>query len=58
MAKSSEDEINRQREDEVMKRLIATPPKALKDEPKRRGAASPEVRQLPKRRTNKKRDKA
>lgn len=50
-------EIDRQR-DETIKRMIATPPKALKDEPKRRKTPSPEVRQLPKRRTKKKRDKA
>lgn len=54
---NSDDETARKRDD-VMKRLIATPPSALKDEPKRRSAPSPAVRQLPKRRTNKKRDKA
>jgi hypothetical protein len=54
---SSDDEIARQR-DETIKRMIATPPKTHKDEPKRRPTPSPEVRQLPKRRTNKKRDKA
>jgi hypothetical protein len=57
MAKNSDDEIDRQR-DEVVKRLIATPPKPLKDEPKRRPSPAPGVRQLPKKRTNKKRDKA
>lgn len=53
----TDDEVARQR-DEVIKRLIATPPKALKDESKRRPTRSPEVRQLPKRRTNKKRQEA
>lgn len=54
---SDENDTARQR-DEVIKRMIATPPKAHKDQPKRRPTPSPEVRQLPKRRTNKKRDKA
>jgi hypothetical protein len=54
---SDKDDIARQR-DEVIRRMIATPPKAHKSEPKRRLTPSPEVRQLPKRRTNKKRDKA
>lgn len=52
-----EDEVARAR-DEVIRRLHAMPPKRHKDEPKRRLTPSPEVRQLPKRRTNKKRDKA
>jgi hypothetical protein len=52
-----EDDIARER-DEVIKRMIATPPKTHKSEPKRRLTPSPEVRRLPKRRTNKKRDKA
>jgi len=50
-------EIDRQR-DEVIKRLIATPPKPLKDEPKRRPLKAAGVAQLPKKRTNEKRDKA
>jgi len=57
MTKKRNDPIATQRDD-VMRRLIATPPKALKDEPKRRPVRAPEVTQLPKRRTNKKRDKA
>lgn len=58
MAKRPEDEgIDRQR-DEVMKRLIAMPPKSLKEEPKRRPVKASGVTQLPKKRTNKKRDKA
>jgi hypothetical protein len=59
MAKDDPDEkaVARQR-DEVIKRMIATPPKTHKQEPKRRPTPSPDVRQLPKHRTNKKRDKA
>jgi hypothetical protein len=52
-----DEEISRQR-DETIKRMIATPPKSHKDEPKRRPTRSPVVRDLPKHRTNKKRDKA
>lgn len=51
-----EDDIARER-DEVIRRLHAMPPKRHKDEPKRRLTPSPEVRQQPKRRTNKKRVK-
>jgi hypothetical protein len=53
----ADDDIARQRDD-VIKRMIATPPKRLKDEPKRRPSGIPGTKQLPKRRTNKKRDKA
>jgi len=54
LAHPPDDDIDQQR-DEVIKRMIATPPKAHKDEPKRRATPSPEVRQLPKRRTNRNR---
>lgn len=56
---SDDDEVAHRR-DAVIKRMIATPPKAHKDEPKRRPVRSPEVRDLPKRQTNtrKKKDKA
>lgn len=54
---NDEDEIAGQR-DEIIKRMIGMPPKAHTEEPKRRGTPSPEVHQLPKRRTNKKRSKA
>lgn len=53
----SEKDVARQR-DGVIKRLIATPPKTHKEEPKRRPTGAPQFKQLPKRRTNKKRDKA
>lgn len=43
---------------ETIKRLIGTPPEAQKDEPKRRPSGIPGAKQLPKHRTNKKRDKA
>ena len=56
-AMSDKDRVSRERDD-VIKRMIATPPKRLKDEPKRRPTRSPDVKQLPKRRTNKKRDQA
>lgn len=52
---NGDDEDVAQRRDEVIKRMIATPPKTHKEEPKRRPTPSPEVRQLPKRRSNKKR---
>lgn len=52
-----DDKISKQR-DEVLRRMIAMPPRAHKDEPRRRLTASPKVRKLAKRRTNKKRDKA
>jgi hypothetical protein len=52
----AEDDDIDQRRDEVIKRMINMPPKPHKSVPKRR--PSPEVRQLPKRRTNRKRDKA
>lgn len=58
MGKSQdEDDVARQRDD-VIKRLIATPPKGHKDEPKRRPSGVPGAKQLPKHRTNRKRDKA
>lgn len=57
MADDPDGEVARQR-DETIKRMIATPPKTHKEEPKRRLTPSPEVRQLPKRRSNKKRDQA
>ena len=50
----SDDETARQR-DEVIKRMFATPPKKHADEPKRRPVKAVSVKQLPKRRTNKKR---
>jgi hypothetical protein len=58
MADKSEDADIARRRDETIKRMIATPPRSQKAEPKRRKPPSPEVRQLPKHRTNKKRDKA
>jgi hypothetical protein len=51
------DEIARKR-DQTIKRMIATPPKTQKAEPKRRPTGTPGAKQLPKHRTNKKRDKA
>jgi len=57
MSKNSDDEVDRQR-DEVIKRLIATPPKPLKDEPKRQPVKAAGVKKKTKKRTNKKRDKA
>lgn len=55
MADPEEDEIARQRDD-VIKRMIATPPTPHKKEAKRRLVPDPAVRQLPKRRTNKRRE--
>jgi hypothetical protein len=52
-----EDDIARQR-DAVIKRMIATPPTPHNKEAKRRPSGIPGATQLPKRRTNKKRDKA
>jgi hypothetical protein len=54
---TGEDEEVAQRRDEVLRRMIATPPKPHKAM-KRRPAKASEGRQLEKRRTNKKRDKA
>jgi hypothetical protein len=48
-----QDEIAKRR-DEVLRRMIAMPKRTHKDEPKRRLTPSPKVRQLAKRRTNKK----
>ncbi len=55
MSKPPQDDLIARQRDEVIKRMIATPPKTHKEEPKRRPTPSPHVRQLPKRRTNKKR---
>jgi hypothetical protein len=55
---ADDEEAVARKRDEVIKRMIATPPKTHKQEPKRRQTPSPGVRQLPKRRTNEKRDKA
>lgn len=58
MGDLSDDEKAARQRDEVIKRMIAMPPKTHAEEPKRRKATPPEVRQLSKKRTNKKRDKA
>jgi hypothetical protein len=54
----SDPEETARRRDEVIKRMIAMPPKTHKSEPKRRPVRSLRVKQLPKHRTNKKRSKA
>lgn len=57
MGKKTDDDIERVR-DEVIRRMIATPPKAHKDEPKRRPSPEPIGRLIKDADEKRKRDKA